>query len=326
MEVIRKAGTVRSFMFLIAALLPAVAYGNMPDVTEVMVTDVTTRSFSVIWTSSEASYPSLNVYDDVNGTVPTSDAVITLQPVESDNNDIGIVAENNGVLKVRVTGLEPDTTYYFQTVTTSKSFLDDVTFYPANPLFPGVTTESSVMRTKMCGEADVPFTNDLITVECYLPESSTPAEGTLLVAEVEGCHYPVSRFVGDGVPVPEAYIDLNNLFSLQSYTTKPVYGGERLTLTRLMGIHGVETSEYYVPINEQLAQMKFPLLIPPCLGDFYRDGDVDGSDLAVFATDFGRTDCDTGEEREGDFDHDNDVDGSDLAVFAADFGRTDCPD
>ena len=28
---------------------------------------------------------------------------------------------------------------------------------------------------------------------------------------------------------------------------------------------------------------------------------------------------------EGDFDSDEDVDGSDLAVFAADFGRTDCP-
>ena len=27
----------------------------------------------------------------------------------------------------------------------------------------------------------------------------------------------------------------------------------------------------------------------------------------------------------GDFDGDGDVDGSDLAVFAADFGRTDCP-
>ena len=28
---------------------------------------------------------------------------------------------------------------------------------------------------------------------------------------------------------------------------------------------------------------------------------------------------------EGDFDGDGDVDGSDLAIFAADFGRTDCP-
>ena len=72
----------------------------------------------------------------------------------------------------------------------------------------------------------------------------------------------------------------------------------------------------------------FNLSAPPyfqlCAGDFDYDGDEDGSDLAVFAADFGRTDCDTGEECEGDFDHDDDVDGSDLAVFAADFGRTDC--
>ena len=63
-----------------------------------------------------------------------------------------------------------------------------------------------------------------------------------------------------------------------------------------------------------------------CEGDFDGDGDVDGSDQAVFAADFGRTDC-TGSQDpcEGDFDNDGDVDGSDLAVFAADFGRTDCP-
>jgi len=60
-----------------------------------------------------------------------------------------------------------------------------------------------------------------------------------------------------------------------------------------------------------------------CIGDFTRDGDVDDSDLAAFAADFGRTDC-TG-NCEGGFDGDNDIDGSDLAVFAADFGRTDCP-
>jgi hypothetical protein len=64
---------------------------------------------------------------------------------------------------------------------------------------------------------------------------------------------------------------------------------------------------------------------PPCEGDFDHDGDVDGSDLAVFAADFGRTDCAGGPPCEGDFNIDGDVDGSDLAIFAADFGRTDCP-
>jgi hypothetical protein len=62
-----------------------------------------------------------------------------------------------------------------------------------------------------------------------------------------------------------------------------------------------------------------------CEGDFEPDGDVDGSDLAVFAADFGRTDCSPSNRCSGDFDSDGDVDGSDLSVFAADFGRTDCP-
>ena len=62
-----------------------------------------------------------------------------------------------------------------------------------------------------------------------------------------------------------------------------------------------------------------------CEGNFDGDTDVDGSDLATFAADFGRTNCASAPPCEGDFDKDNDVDGSDLAAFAADFGRTDCP-
>ena len=64
-----------------------------------------------------------------------------------------------------------------------------------------------------------------------------------------------------------------------------------------------------------------------CKGDFDQDGDVDGLDLAVFAEDFGRTDCNQPNVLtcEGDFDGDGDVDELDLAVFVADFGRTDCP-
>ena len=62
-----------------------------------------------------------------------------------------------------------------------------------------------------------------------------------------------------------------------------------------------------------------------CKGDFDRDGNVDGSDLAILAADFGRTDCYNTGDCEGDVGYDGDVDGSDLAVFAADFGRTDCP-
>lgn len=64
---------------------------------------------------------------------------------------------------------------------------------------------------------------------------------------------------------------------------------------------------------------------PECEGDFNGDGDVDESDLSVFSTDFGRTDCGVPTICPGDFNNDGDVDGSDLAIFAADFGRIDCP-
>lgn len=74
--------------------------------------------------------------------------------------------------------------------------------------------------------------------------------------------------------------------------------------------------------------MAFLLITPDdtdyCEGDFDRDGDVDGSDLAVFAADFNRNDCYFTGDCEGDFDYDGDVDTPNLAVFAADYGRTNC--
>ncbi len=62
-----------------------------------------------------------------------------------------------------------------------------------------------------------------------------------------------------------------------------------------------------------------------CQADFDNDGDVDATDTSVFAADFGRIDCDSGEVCEADFDLDNDVDATDIAVFSREFGRIDCP-
>jgi bacillopeptidase F (M6 metalloprotease family) len=82
---------------------------------------------------------------------------------------------------------------------------------------------------------------------------------------------------------------------------------------------------YYTSAGWYIDDIRLPgVFLIPCEGDFDNDGDVDGSDLAVFAADFGRTDCSLQDFCYGDFDGDCDVDGSDLAIFAADFGRTDC--
>ena len=103
------------FLLLVALWVPGIGYAGIPDVSHVMVTDVTTVSFSVIWASSEASTADLEVYEDAAGTIAVSDYVITPHPVNNGDAAIQTAAEDNGVMKVMVTGLEADTTYYFQT-------------------------------------------------------------------------------------------------------------------------------------------------------------------------------------------------------------------
>ena len=60
-------------------------------------------------------------------------------------------------------------------------------------------------------------------------------------------------------------------------------------------------------------------IIPPCEGDFDQDCNVDGSDLATFAT------CYASGDLLADLSDNGNVGPEDLAIFAADFGRTDCP-
>ena len=77
-------------------------------------------------------------------------------------------------------------------------------------------------------------------------------------------------------------------------------------LVRISGIDGDSSNE---------SDAVFTITPPICQGDFDDDAKVVGSDLAVFAADFGRTDCDIGNPCEGDFDSNSDCNGSDLAVF-----------
>jgi hypothetical protein len=62
-----------------------------------------------------------------------------------------------------------------------------------------------------------------------------------------------------------------------------------------------------------------------CEGDFDCDGDLDGTDSALFKLDFGRSNvndrCENTNPCNGDLDCDADVDGIDASLFKTDFGR-----
>jgi len=237
--------------------LSGIAQAGIPEVSHFMVTDVTTRSFSVIWMSSEASTATLEVFEDADGLLGVSGADIIAQPVVSHDTAIQEAAENNGVMKVQITGLEPDTIYYFQTATTSKSTSDTVLYPEVAPLMQ-VTTEHLTVRTADSGGNLVPFSNDVIIEACFLADRVTPATGTLLLATIEGANYPLTAFVGDGVDLPYALIDLNNAFGLASHENIDLEQGENLTLLNFRGIEGNSIVTFDVPLDNSLTEVKQP--------------------------------------------------------------------
>ncbi|HHI04062.1 MAG TPA: hypothetical protein ENL45_00775 [Candidatus Woesearchaeota archaeon] len=137
--------------------------------------------------------------------------------------------------------------------------------------------------------------------------------------------------VGDLEPFQEIGADdLSSFIGTYDWSgTGSGIDGEVYTVNFLGAVTGSLKGVFYEDEDLDVRYIEHAGTAPqiPCEGDFDCDGDVDGSDLAIFAADFGRTDCNQPSVLpcEGDFDGDGDVDGSDLAVFAADFGRTDCP-
>ena len=97
---------------------------------------------------------------------------------------------------------------------------------------------------------------------------------------------------------------------LASWDTSSLASG-RYTI-RLRATDGVDENFQSVIVNVNNVPVGF------CEGDFEPDGDVDGSDLNVFIAAFS-----TGNFL-ADLDSSGVLDENDLAIFAADFGRTDC--
>jgi hypothetical protein len=187
-----------------------------------VVTDVTPKQFCVVWVTSEPASGWLHVFSDPEGTVPALEAVVKSESAEHPP------AEEIGVMKIRVVGLEANSEYFFQTVTTIKN--NKAVYY--SPVL-GVQTEkaSAIVR------------NDVLVQKVTIGESD-PAPGMLVIASLENASYPVSAWVGDGVPAEYAAIDTNNFYDKQTRVNLELQGGELVNLKVIGGSSGsVETQE-----------------------------------------------------------------------------------
>ena len=105
-EVMRNIkGYQQSAILLLSFLGSFSLYAAVSDVT---VTDVTTRAFSVVWVSDEAvTAASVRVYSDIGRETELS-GLLTINIVSP------ALALSNGIAKIDVTGLEANTRYYIE--------------------------------------------------------------------------------------------------------------------------------------------------------------------------------------------------------------------
>lgn len=208
-----------SAVFCIALMVLLVRPGLSGAATRLWVTDVTPRSFSLVWTTNGPASGSANIYADSEGNQPMEGLTIT------DASNEHPPAGENGVIKVTISGLNPNTTYYYEYVTTSS---EGVLVEPASGELPSVQTEIT----------SVVVNNVTIVHRIVQSDGLTPADGALLLVEVEGGNYPVTGWVGVGVASPMVLAYLDNIYSAVTHQNLQLYGGEDIILTSIGGAIG----------------------------------------------------------------------------------------
>ncbi len=296
----------------------------VPDTVSARVTDVTTSSFSIVWMTDVAADPDVEVFTDSSMTTSLVDGV-TVTPMPDVSQDVAAAAKLKGVMKVRVAGLAPNTSYYARSVTRAPGD-------PANVGYSGtleVKTASMVAPYVPAQDGSLQgFANDLINMKVYLQpndQQAMPGQGDLLILETPVAAYPLSVFVGAGITAPEGVLDLNNLFGADM-TSLWVKGGETAQISFYRG-GTLATLLHYrrLPANTGIVTASEP--VKGFYADINLDGKVDDSDFEEFRKQYRTAPNDGNYNPDYKFvqSQSGKVDAQDFASFAKQYGRTNVP-
>jgi len=192
-----------------------------PLVSQIEVSDVTPGSFAVAWQSSEPASGSLYLFQGDCAT-PIPNPLLT-----GEGND------QSGIVRVTAADLSPNTTYCYQTVTTSKSSSETL-LYPASPV--SITTQKAITRGMPAGGKTVPFANDLLQIPPpYIPSLLHSQAGLLIVLRLldNKGDKPLSLLLT--ADATQNSFNMNNLFDPLSGQSLNLAGGERVRLTERHG-------------------------------------------------------------------------------------------
>ncbi len=212
-------------------LAPVLAMAGLPTVSGIMVTDLTTRSFAVVWESSEPASGSLQLFrEDCSTPIPNPN--VTAEQ-----------SSRTGIIRVTVAELDANSSYCFKTESTSLSS-SELTVFPPQPLT--VKTQSSVVRSRVSDSgAIIPLANDILRVPApHSPGLPKNADGILALLRLESSlpHLPLSLLL-----TPDEtgqYFDMNNLFDPTTAASLNLSGGERLRITERHGLLGCRLDRF----------------------------------------------------------------------------------
>lgn len=221
------------------ALCPA-TYAD--DITNFTVLNVTPTSFSVVWWATNST-PSISVFADSGGvTNLTGQVGLEAFPLNTGNPRLaeGYVrrvdaatlrqkTQSAGVMIMRVSDCQPNTTYYFRLTSTPASGSPEV--YPVSGPLPSVTTET--------GNTFV--VNDQVII---LDLGDPNDEGRIVLLTHTNAAYPLGAVVGDGVGPSQVFFNVSDLFALAGTGNFTPLGDQDFTLD-VLGPNGDVQSQSY---------------------------------------------------------------------------------
>ncbi len=267
-----------------------------------VVSDVTDRSFSLIWTTDRAGEFTLELYSNQAGTQQVNGFNISnygiktassLFPTSVDTlNKTAIVSalETKGIVKVVVSGLPENTTYYIKYGVVDNATSEVTNCPDSGPAYCldsatellTVHTEKKVIRELSASEL---LLNDVI-----LHIDATAQQGEIILISTEASSYPTSAIIGDVVPAPYALIDLNNYFdavsneSVQMHSVVETGQGnpnKALNIVHYGGVNGL--SNQLAILDATTGTGNIAGASNRAIGDCNADGNTNGYDNLLLA-------------------------------------------
>ena len=173
------------------------------------IVDVTSSDFSVVWHADQVSKPSIQIFEDPDGTIDvTSDYEVSSYPLQGLDPLISSSYEyqqsrhafvdmmnSQGLMQLKVHGLNPEQTYYIKLHSDSQS---DTGSWPAS----GTTAVTIQQENAWVLDAR----------QLIINFNFNDAAGWPVVVSSSNASYPVSALIEDGAGSGQAAVNIANLF------------------------------------------------------------------------------------------------------------------